>query len=337
MKTKNLFFFLSLLLVLFFQSAGVLAEVKDLTPVEFPRDPLEQQFVVEQNKRSREFLSTNPTLLEKLKGRAKDLTPQNQPAKTDFYGDEYFIKQNNLFRGVDEVIIPASLIPAGNVLSDFRVSPDKKYVAYGYAAGGTDWQVWHVLEIATGKNTEELFYLRNTGANAPVWGLDSKGFYYCSTSDSAADDFKGIRHPKVFYHVMGSKMQSDLVIFDDHEKSQNKIYQVWPINQNRVIVFRTQGVAEIPFSAYLVDKRNPSENIPMVAPAQDWGRLIGMTSEGEALFRTSEFGPNYGIIKVYSNTCKKRKIIDAQSDFVLIQSQQIGQKLFLQYLDKKIK
>jgi prolyl oligopeptidase len=41
-------------------------------------------------------------------------------------------------------------------LADYSISPDGRYVAYAVSDGGTDWDTWHVREVATGRDLPDL-------------------------------------------------------------------------------------------------------------------------------------------------------------------------------------
>jgi hypothetical protein len=55
-------------------------------------------------------------------------------------------------------------------LAQWAVSPDGKYLAYGLAQGGADWQTVHVREIASGRERDdrvEWFRARHTLIRCP--------------------------------------------------------------------------------------------------------------------------------------------------------------------------
>src|SRR5262249_45938514 len=61
-------------------------------------------------------------------------------------------------------------------LAAFAPSEDGRHVAYGVAEAGSDWNTWHVLDVATGKKMDdELKWVKVSGA---AWTKDGKGFFY---------------------------------------------------------------------------------------------------------------------------------------------------------------
>lgn len=315
------------------------ASSQSLSSVEFLRTPEEINYVKEQNARSQAFLSSNLALQEKLKIRGQELAPQNAPLFNDFYGDEYKVVKNSLYRvgATDELILSASVLPAGAVLADYRISPDRKYAAYGYSTGGTDWQLWKVVEIATGIDQVEAFPIRNTGNNGLIWDLDSSGYFYGSTSVNVAEDFVGKVAPKIYWHIMGTAVSTDQILFQDSDPNPTTMYQAWPLASGKVLVYRTQGVAEVPMTAYLVDKKNLAIKAKaLVEPQKNWGRFVGVRGSTEVIFRTSALGNNYGAIVIDTLTNKITNLIAADPDKVLLFLQQLNGKLFAQYIDKNL-
>jgi prolyl oligopeptidase len=61
-------------------------------------------------------------------------------------------------------------------LGGMGFSKDGRYMAYCRAEAGSDWMVWHVLEIASGKQLPDE--LRWTKSGQASWTKDGKGFFY---------------------------------------------------------------------------------------------------------------------------------------------------------------
>ena len=74
-------------------------------------------------------------------------------------------------------IDPNTLSKDGTVaLTGTAVSRDGKYLAYGVASGGSDWQEWRVRDLATGKDlADRIKWVKFSSA---AWTVDHKGFFY---------------------------------------------------------------------------------------------------------------------------------------------------------------
>lgn len=93
-------------------------------------------------------------------------------------------------------------------------SPDGRYLAYARAEAGSDWRIWRVLEIDTGRELEER--IEWTKFTEPAWTEDSAGFFYARYPRPAA----GAEHQaialdqKVFYHRLGTDQAEDVLVYE---------------------------------------------------------------------------------------------------------------------------
>ena len=75
------------------------------------------------------------------------------------------------------MIDPNALSADGTVaLSGTEVSHDGRFVAYGIAAAGSDWNIWKVRDLASGKDLPDL--LKWIKFSEAEWGPDGQGFFY---------------------------------------------------------------------------------------------------------------------------------------------------------------
>jgi prolyl oligopeptidase len=70
---------------------------------------------------------------------------------------------------------PNTLSEDGTVsLSGMAVSENGTYLAYGLSTAGSDWVEWHVRDIETGEDTDDLLkWVKFSGAS---WTHDHQGF-----------------------------------------------------------------------------------------------------------------------------------------------------------------
>lgn len=98
-------------------------------------------------------------------------------------------------------------------LSQFSVSHDNKYAAYGISKAGSDWNEFFVIELPTGKKlTDHLTDIKFSGA---AWYND--GFFY-SRFDKPADgrDLSDRNsNGKLYYHKLGTAQSTDKLIYED--------------------------------------------------------------------------------------------------------------------------
>ncbi len=98
-------------------------------------------------------------------------------------------------------------------LSGFVPSDDAKYAAYGVAAAGSDWNTWHVLDVATAKPlADELKWVKFSSAS---WTPDGKGFFYSRFPEvKQGDTFQSLNvNQKLYYHRLGTPQAEDVLVY----------------------------------------------------------------------------------------------------------------------------
>ena len=121
------------------------------------------------------------------------------------------------------LIDPNTLSSDGTVaLNGMSVTDDGRLVAYATAEAGSDWETWHVREVATGKDlSDKIAWTKFAGA---AWLKDGSGFYYSgydAPKDTGAGSMKTVNSfQKVYFHKLGTAQSEDKLVFqraDDKE------------------------------------------------------------------------------------------------------------------------
>ncbi|MEM9463160.1 MAG: prolyl oligopeptidase family serine peptidase [Myxococcota bacterium] len=124
--------------------------------------------------------------------------------------------------GPPEVLLdPNALSPDGTVaLAGMKVSPDGAWLAYGTSASGSDWQTWHVRDMATTQDsTDRIDWIKFTGV---TWTKDSRGFYYAGyDAPEQGEELAGVNYDqKVYFHRLGTPKRDDVLVYarPDHKE-----------------------------------------------------------------------------------------------------------------------
>ncbi len=116
---------------------------------------------------------------------------------------------------------PNKLSADGTVaLKGYAISDDGKFIAYGLSSGGSDWEDWHVLDVAGGKNTDdELHWVKFSGAS---WRRDGTGFYYSRYDEPKGENaLKAVsKFQKLYFHRLGTKQLDDELIHEQKRISR---------------------------------------------------------------------------------------------------------------------
>ena len=102
-------------------------------------------------------------------------------------------------------------------------SHDGLVMAYSLSTSGSDWQVIKFRNVATGEDYAET--LEKVKFSGITWTKDNKGvFYGCypdhDLSAATGTDTGSLKNQKVYYHVLGTKQEEDVmcVEFPDNPK-----------------------------------------------------------------------------------------------------------------------
>ncbi|MEL6880974.1 MAG: S9 family peptidase, partial [Cyanobacteria bacterium J06607_10] len=157
--------------------------------LEDPNTAATAEWVKAQNKVTFGYLNALPRR-EQLNTRLTELWNYERYGIPFKKGDRYFYYKNDGLQNqavlytlptldADPTVLldPNTLSEDGTVaLAGTAISEDAQYIAYGLSTAGSDWVEWHVRNIDTGKDTENVLkWVKFSGA---AWTHDNKGFFY---------------------------------------------------------------------------------------------------------------------------------------------------------------
>lgn len=116
---------------------------------------------------------------------------------------------------------PNTLSEDGTVaLAGTAISEDAQHIAYGLSTAGSDWVEWHVRNIDTGEDTEDLLkWVKFSGA---AWTHDNEGFFY-SRYDEPDEESKleAVNYyQKLYYHRLGTAQSEDVLIYERPDEKE---------------------------------------------------------------------------------------------------------------------
>ncbi len=116
---------------------------------------------------------------------------------------------------------PNTLSEDGTVaLSSIAISENAQYLAYGLSTAGSDWVEWHVRDIATGKDTDDLIkWVKFSGA---AWTHDHQGFFYsCYDEPNKESKLEDVNYyQKLYYHRIGTPQSEDTLIYERPDQKE---------------------------------------------------------------------------------------------------------------------
>jgi prolyl oligopeptidase len=143
-------------------------------------------------------------------------------------GARYIYSRNDGLQNQSVLYVSDSLTGAGRVLLDpntlradgtaalsgFVPSKDGKLIAYGIAEAGSDWTVWHVRDVATGKDLSDEIHWSKFGDIA--WLPDQRGFYYQRFPEPKPGEAlrEQNQNAKLYLHRLGQPQSADTLVYE---------------------------------------------------------------------------------------------------------------------------
>ena len=113
-----------------------------------------------------------------------------------------------------EILNPNSWSADGTVaLSGEEFSPDGRYLAYARSGSGSDWKIWHVLDLRAGKDLPDtLEWIKWSRA---AWTPDGKGFFYTRfPKPPEGKEFQALNeNAQLCYHRVGTAQSEDVLAY----------------------------------------------------------------------------------------------------------------------------
>jgi len=183
-------------------------------------------WVAEQNKITDAYLTKIPQR-DAIKKRITELWNYEKISAPSKTGGRYFFSRNDGLQNQSVLYVQESLDAEPRILIDpngwtkdgtialagFVPSDDGKYAAFGQAEAGSDWNVWRVLDVTTGKTmSDELKWIKFSGIS---WTSDGKGFFYSRFPEpKSGAAFQSLNvEMKLYYHRLGSQQSDDVLVY----------------------------------------------------------------------------------------------------------------------------
>ncbi|HEY1076565.1 MAG TPA: prolyl oligopeptidase family serine peptidase [Fontimonas sp.] len=118
---------------------------------------------------------------------------------------------------------PNRLAADGTVaLTQYKASPDGRWLAYATAAAGSDWNEFRIRQVGDGRDSAEV--LSRIKFSGITWTQDSKGFFYsrypAPPPGQAAGTFDDLANQKLYYHRVGTPQTQDVLVYETPDQPQ---------------------------------------------------------------------------------------------------------------------
>lgn len=225
---------------------------------------------------------------------------------------------------------PNTLSPDGTVaLSGSAFSEDGARLAYSVSSSGSDWQEWHVRDVATGSDLPDIVkWSKFSGAS---WKRDGSGFYYSRYDEPASDNkFKDTNFfHKVFFHKVGTPQSTDLLVYERPDHKDWNFAAITTEDGRYLVLDVSRGTA--PENAIFVKDLDSDGAVIELIPHED-ARYAYLANDGTAFyFLTTKGAPRGRIVAIGLHDGTLREIV-AQRDDPLDGASFFGERIVASYL-----
>jgi len=230
------------------------------------------------------------------------------------------------------LIDPNTLSADGTVaLGPTAVTRDAKYIAYATQSAGSDWETWHVRDIASGKDlADTVSWSKFSDAS---WKADDSGFFYARYDEpKAGETYKNaLYYQKVFFHKIGTPQSADTLVYQD-SNHKNYFFSVDVTEDGRYAVLTQSGGGSENTRLYYEDLHSAH---PQFAPIEDKGdaQWSYVDNRGPVFYlQTDKDAPNFKVLAVDTRAPQSLRTVIPQGTSAMQSVNSAGGYLFAEYL-----
>jgi prolyl oligopeptidase len=187
-----------------------------------------RQWIEAENKVTFDYLDQLPGR-ERIREQLTRIWNYERFSAPEQYGGKYFYTHNDGLQNQSVLYVADALDAAPRLLLDpnklsadgtvalkgYAISADGRRLAYGLSSGGSDWEEWHVLDVASGSNTDDL--LKWVKFSNVSWRRDGSGFYYSRYDEPKGENaLKAVsKFQKLYFHRLGTPQSADELIYEN--------------------------------------------------------------------------------------------------------------------------
>jgi prolyl oligopeptidase len=284
---------------------------------------------------------------DKIARRLKEIWNYERWGTPEKQGAQWFFVHNSGLQDQSVMIVtanpeqPARMLLDPNTLSKdgtiaFKgagYSDDGRLMAYGLSEAGSDWEVWHVRDVASGRDLpDEIGWAKFTGAS---WRKDGSGFYYSGYAPvPEGESLKApSRYHTVFFHKLGTPRSEDAQIYV-RKDDPDWFVGATVTDDGRYLVVTANHGTDVKNTVLVADLGSTDSAVkPLIAEPHANYTFLGNIASTLYL-QTDDDAPRYRIIAIdlaKPDRAHWRTVVKESQD-TLDSASLVGHQLIAQYL-----
>ncbi|CAN5904716.1 prolyl oligopeptidase family serine peptidase [soil metagenome] len=263
--------------------------------------------------------------------------PTKKGNKYYFYKNDGLQNQSVLYEQTSLAAEPVVFLDPNKLSADgttaltsLSFSKDHKYAAYGTASGGSDWNEFQVMEVATRKKlSDKLEWIKFSGA---AW--HKEGFYYSRYDAPKGGGKLAAKNEfhKVYFHKIGTPQSADKLIYEDKAHPLRYFSAQTTDDERFLLLYVSEGASENN-ALYVKDLRNEKAGfVPVVSTFTNEYSVVDNVGD-KLLVRTTKGAPRSRLVLIDPKKPQEAnwKTVVPQSENVLTDVSYIGGRIIAHY------
>jgi prolyl oligopeptidase len=217
-------------------------------------------------------------------------------------------------------------------LAGIAFTDDARYLAYGVAEAGSDWNMWKVMDVASRKVLDdEIKWVKFGGAS---WTHDNKGFFYSRFPEPKANEtFQGLSfNQKLYYHKLGTPQSEDALVYERPDQPKWTINGQVTHDGRYLIVSIGDGTTSRKSRTYFKDLKEPDAKLtPLIDNFDSRNSFIDNVGP-QFYFRTDKDAPLGRVVAIDLAKPDEWKEIVPQAKDSLGSVSIVGERIIADYL-----
>jgi prolyl oligopeptidase len=304
--------------------------------------PQTQRWIAEQNELAESVLATVPQR-EAIRARLTQVWDYERRSVPEKAGGLYAYFRNTGLQNQAVLYVTRDLAEPGRVLLDPNMlspdgtvalsgcvfSDDGARLAYAVSSSGSDWQEWHVRDVATGADLPDV--VRWSKFSSAAWLCDGSGFYYSRYDEPPSDSkYKDANYfHKVYFHRLGTPQSTDVLVYERPDHKDWNFGAITTEDGRYLVIDVSRGSA--PENGVFVKDLASDGPVVELVPHEE-ARYTYLANDGEAFyFLTTNGAPRGRIVAMGLHDRTPREIVP-QSEDSLDGATFFGERIVASYL-----